>query len=148
MADITGKLINELTEQTTMSDDDYMIIGGADAKKISVANLKSVLGIGDVQSEEISSSTLSASGRAQKWGNLKSISWVAQNKSEISQSSASTLGTLSSDFRPTYAVEKIIMLVSGERVVLNISTDGTVKITPQSSALAANRWVSIYEVFM
>jgi hypothetical protein len=48
MADITGKLINELTEQTTMSDSDYMIIGGADAKKITVKQIKKLLGVTNI----------------------------------------------------------------------------------------------------
>ena len=56
MADVTPILINQLTAQTTLSDSDYFIVGGADAKKITVAQMKEALGInalnGNLQSKQ------------------------------------------------------------------------------------------------
>ena len=45
MADVTPILINQLTSQTTLQDTDYFIVGGDDAKKITVAQMKEALGI-------------------------------------------------------------------------------------------------------
>lgn len=45
MADVTPILINQLAAQTTLSDSDYFIVGGSDAKKITVAQMKEALGI-------------------------------------------------------------------------------------------------------
>lgn len=45
MADVTPILINQLAAQTTLADSDYFIVGGADAKKITVAQMKEALGI-------------------------------------------------------------------------------------------------------
>lgn len=45
MADVTPILIQNLASQTTLSDSDYFIVGGADAKKITVAQMKEALGI-------------------------------------------------------------------------------------------------------
>lgn len=42
---ITPILINQLAAQTTLSDSDYFIVGGSDAKKITVAQMKEALGI-------------------------------------------------------------------------------------------------------
>lgn len=48
MADVTPILIKDLAEQTTAADTDYMVIGGADAKKIKwstiIALIKAKLG--------------------------------------------------------------------------------------------------------
>lgn len=52
MADITPILIKDLAAQTTMADTDYMIIGGADAKKITVAQMKEALGINKLNTEK------------------------------------------------------------------------------------------------
>lgn len=48
MADVTPILINQLASQTTLSDSDYFIVGGADAKKITVAQMKEALGINEL----------------------------------------------------------------------------------------------------
>ena len=57
MADVTPILINQLAAQTTLADSDYFIVGGADAKKITVAQMKEALGInalnGNFQWKEI-----------------------------------------------------------------------------------------------
>lgn len=45
MADVTPILINQLASQTTLQDTDYFIVGGDDAKKITVAQMKEALGI-------------------------------------------------------------------------------------------------------
>lgn len=45
MADVTPILINGLASQSTLSDSDYFIVGGSDAKKITVAQMKEALGI-------------------------------------------------------------------------------------------------------
>ena len=45
MADVTPILIQNLASQTTLSDSDYFIVGGVDAKKITVARMKEALGI-------------------------------------------------------------------------------------------------------
>lgn len=45
MADVTPILIKDLAAQTTLADTDYFIVGGADAKKITVAQMKEALGI-------------------------------------------------------------------------------------------------------
>lgn len=58
MADVTPILINQLAAQTTLSDSDYFIVGGSDAKKITVAQMKEALGInalnGNLQSRSSS----------------------------------------------------------------------------------------------
>lgn len=48
MADVTPILIQNLASQTTLSDSDYFIVGGADAKKITVAQMKEALGINEL----------------------------------------------------------------------------------------------------
>lgn len=48
MADVTPILIKDLAAQTTLSDTDYFIVGGADAKKITVAQMKEALGINEL----------------------------------------------------------------------------------------------------
>lgn len=48
MADITPILIKDLSGQTVLADTDYFIVGGVDAKKITVAQMKSALGINKV----------------------------------------------------------------------------------------------------
>lgn len=45
MADVTPILIKDLAAQTTLQDTDYFIVGGADAKKITVGQMKEALGI-------------------------------------------------------------------------------------------------------
>lgn len=45
MADVTPILISQLSAQTTLQDTDYFIVGGDDAKKITVAQMKEALGI-------------------------------------------------------------------------------------------------------
>ena len=45
MADITPILIKDLSGQSALADTDYFIVGGADAKKITVAQMKAALGI-------------------------------------------------------------------------------------------------------
>lgn len=51
MADITPILIKDLDPQTTLQDTDYFIVGGADAKKITVAQMKEALGINELNTE-------------------------------------------------------------------------------------------------
>lgn len=51
MADVTPILIKDLAAQTTLQDTDYFIVGGADAKKITVAQMKSALGINGLQED-------------------------------------------------------------------------------------------------
>ena len=53
MADVTPILINGLASQSTLSDSDYFIVGGADAKKISVAQMKEALGINELNGNMI-----------------------------------------------------------------------------------------------
>lgn len=48
MADVTPILIKDLAAQTTLADTDYFIVGGADAKKITVAQMKEALGIDEL----------------------------------------------------------------------------------------------------
>ena len=54
MADVTPILINGLASQSTLSDSDYFIVGGADAKKITVAQMKEALGINALNGNLIS----------------------------------------------------------------------------------------------
>ena len=54
MADVTPILINQLAAQTTLSDSDYFIVGGADAKKITVGQMKEALGINELNGKLIS----------------------------------------------------------------------------------------------
>lgn len=51
MADVTPILIKDLAAQTTLQDTDYFIVGGEDAKKITVAQMKEALGINDLNSK-------------------------------------------------------------------------------------------------
>lgn len=51
MADVTPILIKDLAAQTTLSDTDYFIVGGADAKKITVAQMKEALGINELNTK-------------------------------------------------------------------------------------------------
>ena len=51
MADVTPILINQLTSQTTLQDTDYFIVGGDDAKKITVAQMKEALGINSLNTK-------------------------------------------------------------------------------------------------
>lgn len=48
MADVTPILIKDLAAQTTLQDTDYFIVGGEDAKKITVAQMKEALGINEL----------------------------------------------------------------------------------------------------
>ena len=51
MADVTPILIKDLAAQTTLADTDYFIVGGADAKKITVAQMKEALGINELNTK-------------------------------------------------------------------------------------------------
>ena len=51
MADVTPILIKDLAAQTTLQDTDYFIVGGADAKKITVAQMKEALGINELNTK-------------------------------------------------------------------------------------------------
>ncbi len=51
MADVTPILINQLASQTTLQDTDYFIVGGDDAKKITVAQMKEALGINSLNTK-------------------------------------------------------------------------------------------------
>ena len=53
MADVTPILIKDLAAQTTLADSDYFIVGGADAKKITVAQMKEALGINELNTKNI-----------------------------------------------------------------------------------------------
>jgi hypothetical protein len=101
-----------------------------------------------VESETISTSISSTSVKTYKRGGIKCLSFAGKTTSEISQESTVMLCTLDSDYYPAFAVEKIIMLVSGERIKLNISTSGVVTIMPYSSAIASGHWITIYEMFI
>lgn len=48
MADVTPILIKDLEAQTTLQDTDYFIVGGEDAKKITVGQMKEALGINEL----------------------------------------------------------------------------------------------------
>lgn len=48
MADVTPILIKDLAAQTTLQDTDYFIVGGEDAKKITVGQMKEALGINEL----------------------------------------------------------------------------------------------------
>ena len=54
MADVTPILIKDLAAQTTLADTDYFIVGGADAKKITVAQMKEALGINALNTNKLS----------------------------------------------------------------------------------------------
>ena len=54
MADVTPILIKDLAAQTTLADTDYFIVGGADAKKITVAQMKEALGINKLNTKSYS----------------------------------------------------------------------------------------------
>ena len=51
MADVTPILIKDLAAQTSLQDTDYFIVGGADAKKITVAQMKEALGINELNTK-------------------------------------------------------------------------------------------------
>lgn len=53
MADVTPILIKDLAAQTTLADTDYFIVGGADAKKITVAQMKEALGINALNTNSV-----------------------------------------------------------------------------------------------
>lgn len=53
MADVTPILIKDLAAQTTLADTDYFIVGGADAKKITVAQMKEALGINALNTNQL-----------------------------------------------------------------------------------------------
>lgn len=51
MADVTPILIKDLKAQTTLQDTDYFIVGGEDAKKITVGQMKEALGINELNTK-------------------------------------------------------------------------------------------------
>lgn len=51
MADVTPILIKDLAAQTTLQDTDYFIVGGEDAKKITVGQMKEALGINELNTK-------------------------------------------------------------------------------------------------
>ena len=53
MADITPILIKDLSGQSELADTDYFIVGGADAKKITVAQMKEALGINALHAQYV-----------------------------------------------------------------------------------------------
>ena len=61
MADVTPILINHLTSQTTLQDTDYFIVGGDDAKKITVAQMKEALGINSLNTNMITTEDFTVS---------------------------------------------------------------------------------------
>ena len=72
MADVTPILIKDLAAQTTLQDTDYFIVGGADAKKITVAQMKEALGINELNTKiqgsgSIINTYLSTSRSTCKW---------------------------------------------------------------------------------
>lgn len=61
MADVTPILINQLASQATLQDTDYFIVGGDDAKKITVGQMKEALGINSLNTNKIETGDFSVS---------------------------------------------------------------------------------------
>lgn len=76
MADVTPILIGELDPQTTLQDTDYFIVGGDDAKKITVAQMKEALGINSLNTNmlKVKVVELSISANANTDANI-SVDW-------------------------------------------------------------------------
>lgn len=65
MADVTPILISQLSAQTTLQDTDYFIVGGDDAKKITVAQMKEALGINTLNTKILKAKRVTLSGNVQ-----------------------------------------------------------------------------------
>lgn len=95
MADVTPILISQLGSQTTLSDNDYFIVGGADAKKITVAQMKEAMGINALNmsisyksigntSFENAVSNLNLNNPTIIWGqNLNGIDGITNNDNDV-----------------------------------------------------------------
>ena len=126
------KLINDLTEQTTIQDTDYMIIGGADAKKIKWTNI--ITKIKNTIMSDSGNFALYGSGgspvRYRKIGNKVMIEGVVSPTKTLTSSATSiAMFTLPDGYRPTKAKYLVCPGSIKNSWLLTVSpTDGTVSV--------------------
>ena len=134
------KLINDLTEQTTIQDTDYMIIGGADAKKIKWTNIitkikNTIMSDSGWKTATLTSNfALYGSGgspvRYRKIGNKVMIEGVVSPTKTLTSSATSiAMFTLPDGYRPTKAKYLVCPGSIKNSWLLTVSpTDGTVSV--------------------
>lgn len=126
MADVTPILIKDLAAQTTLADTDYFIVGGADAKKITVAQMKEALGINALNTKTTDSGWITDGiCKYRKKNGIVFIS-IYSTETEIT-TSYQTLMTLPVGYRPnnanTYASS---WSADGKGLLTYVSTYGVV----------------------
>ena len=118
MADVTPVLIKDLAAQTTLQDTDYFIVGGADAKKITVAQMKSALGINGLQEDVNELNTkinLINVESIERQGNANSM--VSQSNSTAFYKINASSGTTANNFPVNSAGCLMVMNLYGVHVI-------------------------------
>ena len=118
MADVTPILIKDLAAQTTLQDTDYFIVGGADAKKITVAQMKSALGINELQEDVNELNTkinLINVESIERQGNANSM--VSQSNSTAFYKINASSGTTANNFPVNSAGCLMVMNLYGIHVI-------------------------------
>lgn len=99
MADVTPILINQLTSQTTLQDTDYFIVGGDDAKKITVAQMKEALGINSLNTKKIAVEDFNISTTS---GRIQTTNGGGNTTLDISKEGYKALGAVGYSISSSY----------------------------------------------
>lgn len=89
MADVTPILISQLSAQTTLQDTDYFIVGGDDAKKITVAQMKEALGINTLNTKINANKVIDIIQYDANFGSVASDASTGEKTFEITLDAAS-----------------------------------------------------------
>lgn len=118
MADVTPILINQLASQTTLQDTDYFIVGGDDAKKITVAQMKEALGINSLNMNKIAKGDLIV---RQVSGTVSQSNGYGARQISLSYSGYKALGVVGYSVSSTYhAVYQMNFNSSAQTVTVGI----------------------------
>lgn len=158
MADVTPILINQLAAQTTLADSDYFIVGGADAKKITVAQMKEALGInalnGNTSVENIPSqlTNLGYNGTAavRKKGNQVIFSFELGYGQRQEVGEQQTIFTIPEGYRPNRSLTKFWLTTDGSDTLgyfWRILPDGRITLQSQTAIAGKNAWMVDYFVW-
>lgn len=151
MAGFTGiiKTLANLTEQTTAADTDVMPIGESSPRKISIANLKEVLGINALNSNlQVTTGTPTKSGNIasnptiKQFGSIKMLKINTTTTLNMAAGTDYILCTLAVVQRPD--TDYIKYVSQGK---LTISAAGGVLLTP-TTALSSGTYLHITETFI
>ena len=106
MADVTPILINQLTSQTTLQDTDYFIVGGDDAKKITVAQMKEALGINSLNTNMITTEDFTVSTVS---GSIKYTNGSGSTNFDVTKEGYKAIGIVGFSVSSTFIVPSAVM---------------------------------------